>query len=472
MQNYKRKITYFYEYHNGKVGSTAGFLKLEIRGDKVKIIVNIQEQPGLPYRGAALYFYHEAGDHLAAIKVDQVESMSGVLTYQTRTDWQQLFQTGRDLYTFDGVAVVYNDSHYYIGDFQDRNRKDYALVLKEAKPQKPEPEKSRMYSGKPHREKEVADSEEKADNPLREQSVLRGENKQDSPNDSKALDGENHEGSPILEHSETVSGLEQGVSDLLTYEEEAGNPESEAWYVHQNPEQRTGTGTRRTQRRVVSRRNVQMQGTQQNMRSRGTWKEQKTRQASNETREEKLSEAQKHISAENETETIKNTAEMAKDTGNYLYAGLDTDSGEADRIHEKCATCPYYKKESDQKEYSNAFEKMLGEYPKLPMYGATELFDCVRIHPRDIGRLDMRNWKLGVNSFLTHGFYTYQYLLLGKMRFDDGSQHGIIGVPGVFSNREKYLAGMFGFDQFIPVKKTGVKTGEFGYWIVEISPYL
>ena len=103
------------------------------------------------------------------------------------------------------------------------------------------------------------------------------------------------------------------------------------------------------------------------------------------------------------------------------------------------------------------------------MYGATELFDFVRIHPRDIGKLDMRNWKLGVNSFLTHGFYTYQYLLLGKMRFDNGKECAIIGVPGVFSNRDKYLANMFGFETFIPVKKTGTKTGEFGYWIIEIQ---
>ena len=112
MLNFKRKITYFYQYHNGTVGSTAGFLKLEIRGDKVKIIINIQETPGLPYKEASLYFYHEAGDHLAAVKVDDIESRNGILTYLNRTEWQKLFDTGRDLYTFDGVAVVYNENHY------------------------------------------------------------------------------------------------------------------------------------------------------------------------------------------------------------------------------------------------------------------------------------------------------------------------------------------------------------------------
>lgn len=349
MQSYKRKITYFYQYHNGTIGTTAGFLKLEIRGDKVKIIINIQETPGLPYKEASLYFYHEAGDHLAALKVDKMDSVDGVLTYHNRTDWQQLFDTGRDLYTFDGVAVVYNESHYYIGDFQDRNRKDYALVLKETKKETPH-----LF------ESEIGE--------LIESDYVKKE-----------------EVKPLKENTEDVIEivLENDAEDKV----------------------------------------------------------------------ERLS--------EKKVEEIKQKEEPSK-----IHVE------EQKNVYEECEHCPYRKKREEKKEQNDAFEKMLAEYPKLPMYGATELFDCVRIMPKDIGRLDMRNWKLGVNSFLTHGFYTYQYLLLGKMRFDDGTERPIIGVPGVFSNREKYLANMFGFEQFIPIKKTGTRTGAFGYWIVEINPYL
>lgn len=302
MQAYKRKITYFYQFQNGNVGSTAGFLKLEIRGDRVKIIINIQEPPGLPYKGADLYFYHEAGNHLSAIKVDEVERLNGVLTYHTRTDWQNLFDTGRDLYTFDGVAVVYNESYYYVGDFKDRDRSGYAFEFH--KPQ----------------------------------------------------------------------------TEELPEEKESPQPKEEEREIHANSEAVTEPA-----------------------------------------------------------------AEIFQ-----------------------CENCPYQEKRKELQGNVDNFAKMIEEYPKLPIYGATELFQCVRIHPKDIGKLDMRNWKLGVNSFLTHGFYTYQYLLLGKMRFEDGLEHPIIGVPGVYSNREKYLANMFGFEQFIPVKKTGTKTGEFGYWVVEI----
>ncbi len=359
VQSYKRKITYFYQFHNGNVGSTAGFLKLEIRGEKVKIIINIQEPPGLPYKSAMLYFYHEAGDHLAALKVDEIKSTGGMLTYQTRTDWQQLFDTGRDLYTFDGVAVVYNDTHYYIGDFQDKNRKDYELVRKDTRKQAVT-EKVSLFEASP-------------------EPVVR------EPGD-KIPEEKNTENTFVPDREEDYAGGKQ--------------------------------------------------------------------------EETKTSREKQPVMAEGK-ENAESIPEVVERAG--VIGGAQTD------VFEKCEDCPYHRKRMEQKEETDAFEKMIAEYPKLPIYGATELFNCVRIHPKDIGKLDMRNWKLGVNSFLTHGFYTYQYLLLGKMRFDDGSEHAIIGVPGVFSNREKYLANMFGFEQFIPVKKTGIKTGEFGYWIVEIS---
>lgn len=371
VQSYKRKITYFYQFHNGNVGSTAGFLKLEIRGEKVKIIINIQEPPGLPYKSAMLYFYHEAGDHLAALKVDEIKSTGGILAYQTRTDWQQLFDTGRDLYTFDGVAVVYNDSHYYIGDFQDKNRKDYELVRKDNRKQK------------------VSLFEDSAKPVIEE------------PEDRIAA-GKRNENMP-------APGREEG---------------------HAGKEQKE-TETAKERQPVMA---------------------------------EKEDNAVGQLQGEELEEKAESIPEVVERAG--VIGGAQTD------VFEKCEDCPYHRKRMEQKEETDAFDKMIAEYPKLPLYGATELFNCVRIHPKDIGKLDMRNWKLGVNSFLTHGFYTYQYLLLGKMRFDDGSEHAIIGVPGVFSNREKYLANMFGFEQFIPVKKTGVKTGEFGYWIVEISPGL
>lgn len=81
----------------------------------------------------------------------------------------------------------------------------------------------------------------------------------------------------------------------------------------------------------------------------------------------------------------------------------------------------------------------------------------------------MCNWKLGVNSFLTHGYYSYKYLMFGKSYFPQMMTASVTYLEfGVYSSREKYLAGIFGFDRFVPEKETHIKTGSFGYWIVDI----
>lgn len=115
----------------------------------------------------------------------------------------------------------------------------------------------------------------------------------------------------------------------------------------------------------------------------------------------------------------------------------------------------------------DSWQMILDTYPKLPLFADSQFLECVKIAPQDIGRLAIGNWRLGVNSFVSHGYYHYRYLMLGRVRFEQG-ECVVIGVPGVFTNKEKYLANMFGFDTFIPVKKTSVLTGNFGYWVSEV----
>lgn len=332
MANYKRKVTYFYHYQNGIVGTTAGFLKIEIRGEKVKITVNIQENHVMSF-DPIVCFYHEADDELVCVKVCDIRRESGVLTLQKKTEWRSMFDTERDLYSFDGVIVYYNDNDYYLGDFEDRDRKGYSININ-------------------YTNKDILNESETVENNLNEEADPGVENN-NKENDNADSGGEN----------------------------------------------------------------------------------------------------------DNKENDNRNDSENDKDGMGVIK----------DDNFEKCKECPYRDDPDGKMSVSDSFSYMIAEYPKLPMYGVSELFDCVRIHPRDIGRLDIGNWKLGVNSFLTHGYYTYQYLMLGNMRFDDGRKHPVLGVPGVYSNRERYLAGMFGFDQFIPVKKTGAKTGQFGYWIVELN---
>lgn len=122
---------------------------------------------------------------------------------------------------------------------------------------------------------------------------------------------------------------------------------------------------------------------------------------------------------------------------------------------------------SATEQITESWQTILDTYPRLPLFTDSQLLECVKIVPQDIGKLAIGNWKLGVNTFVSHGYYHYRYLMLGRVKFDSG-ECIVIGVPGVFTNKEKYLANMFGFDTFVPAKKSNVLTGNFGYWVSEV----
>lgn len=171
-------------------------------------------------------------------------------------------------------------------------------------------------------------------------------------------------------------------------------------------------------------------------------------------------------SAESEPDTF--TQENAEEISEDLTQVI------AEEIAERMADTEHQKESKQETGYRNRKSiseltlRVMENRPKLPDFENHEIFDCVRIEPSDIGLLEMDNWRLGVNSFLTHGYYNYKYLMLGKLRFQDGVIKAVLGVPGVFDNKEQYIARIFGFDVFVPIKHTNIKTGNFGYWIVEL----
>lgn len=170
-----------------------------------------------------------------------------------------------------------------------------------------------------------------------------------------------------------------------------------------------------------------------------------------EVMEEKMEEAFESSEAEEKTEEAFESSEDVEEKTEEALESSE-EKGKWRRINEN----------SD-----NICQKMLNTFPKLPLLADSQFMECVKIVPHDIGRLAMSNWKLGVNSFLSHGYYHYRYIMMGKVKFERKEAY-VIGVPGVYTNKEKYLANMFGFNIFIPAKPTKFLTGNFGYWISEI----
>lgn len=116
----------------------------------------------------------------------------------------------------------------------------------------------------------------------------------------------------------------------------------------------------------------------------------------------------------------------------------------------------------------NAAEKILLKYPRMYPFDDDEMQSCVRIEPQDIGQLPIDAWSIANNSFLLHGYYSYRHLVLMKTA-DKIHPAYFIGVPGIYRNKDEFMAKMFGFELFKPMSCKEDMTGEFGYWCVPIT---
>ena len=106
------------------------------------------------------------------------------------------------------------------------------------------------------------------------------------------------------------------------------------------------------------------------------------------------------------------------------------------------------------------WEQILDLYEKIHPYGDGRVY--VKLEPKDFVILQSKYQHLVNNSFLLHGFYNYRYIILGK------EQDYYLGVPGVFYEREKMVAQMFGFEAF-ECPGGNVRAGEFGYYLRKVE---
>lgn len=113
--------------------------------------------------------------------------------------------------------------------------------------------------------------------------------------------------------------------------------------------------------------------------------------------------------------------------------------------------------------YENKWEQLMNTFEVIHPFENNRIF--IKITPADFYILRETYARLSHNSFLLHGYYNYHYLILGKKESDDAY---ILGVPGIYHEREIMAAQMFGFEGFEPAKKECIE-GSFGYYCVTVD---
>jgi len=104
----------------------------------------------------------------------------------------------------------------------------------------------------------------------------------------------------------------------------------------------------------------------------------------------------------------------------------------------------------------------------IDAFSDDDYYDCVEITPDDMKQMPLSDNTMYNNSFIMHGYYGYKHILLGKVQKNGEKNLYFIGVPGVYSNREKFMSSMFGFNNFKKSHRSDCRNPYFGYWYMEV----
>ncbi len=115
--------------------------------------------------------------------------------------------------------------------------------------------------------------------------------------------------------------------------------------------------------------------------------------------------------------------------------------------------------------YDNKWKQLCQVYETV--YPFHDERGYLSITPKDFIVLTKEFQPMVNNSFLLHGFYNYKHIILG--REENGREEKYyIGVPGVYYDREKQVAVMFGFESF-ESETEPAPNGGFGYYMKRVE---
>lgn len=115
--------------------------------------------------------------------------------------------------------------------------------------------------------------------------------------------------------------------------------------------------------------------------------------------------------------------------------------------------------------YEDKWNELCKRFATVHPFGNQE--EYISISPKDFIIFPEKYQNLVNNSFLLHGYYNYQHIILGKKE-EGGKAVYYLGVPGVYYEREKMVAIMFGFEGFECGDKRA-NNGGFGYYMRRVE---
>ncbi len=451
MADYRRIVSYLYQYKNGRRGENVGFVRVQKAQDRLKIVLNVKDKKQVEDLMLRIYFYIHKNGKLYGIFVDNIVLKEGNCEYKRAFFEREIFKKGEKIDDMHGMLLYYSREMSYGTEWDDKKIEVEQFILEQKK-------------------------ENREENT--EQDIIDGSNRElyDKIKSNMSIDKNDKETSEEEKFSVDDSKNSSRINFLPVNNIEPRKEEQKITQkIREQMREEIKTQVDKKDKKIEkSEKTFQVEPKGKNIdRNKKIMEEMNTVNAKKatplkETKRENLRE--REISGRNISQKTRDTCMKNKEPiENNKKLNLEKDfqtKKEEKKIETKTSISMIHMQERSQKD---EIEIMLRDYPKIQDIDSEDLNDCVKIMPRDIGRMDTVNWWLRSNRLLLYRFEQYHYLLLGKRKNQDGSWQRVVGIPGIFDSKERYLASLFQFYCFIPAESKKYKTGSFGYWVTPIK---
>ncbi len=531
LANYKRVISYMYQYRNQLKGNNVGFARIETRDTQCKITINVRV-PNMKEQDIRSYIYCWYNKEMHGVFLGNVHINNGVGELVVKTDIDNMMNSKYRFTDMGGIILYVNDSQYFGTEWDGNPAICNGLFIDTEKPNdfvdhignqavkaatvaKEEVKAVETVSPQTNHEAEASGMDELIEDEVAKEELsakamtaavteqaleetvkseeidrnIEAEAEQDSSmseqeieeddtvNQQEVKETEEEEGQltgsfPLSQ--EKINHLDQQAQELFgtmlfnaIYPDEKQEDKEEQQEVTENQAVERNIGQEQ-QENVLEAEQTLAINPKSAIECFTAFRSCESAQEYDEIQEEiHTMEAQivhlKRISEEwkikeariNEMRAEKEESEKRqKEIEDSIRASYHIDGieGEVEAAELK----------------GTVVDRIFNKYPKIQPFKEGVVEQCIRIEPQDLGIFPMENWILANNSFLLHGYYSYRHLIFA-METEAGRKKFILGVPGVNHSRERFMANMFGFNEFKMLAQQDEGNGDFGYWCQEIK---
>ena len=436
MADYQRILSYLYRYEKAEKKECFGFVKAEQKSGSLKLTIQIDDERLLQGMELKLCFYERQGESWQVWQLDTLITQEHKeeihLTYPAA-----MLPAGFRIKGQSGVLLYYQDAFYYgsvwIGEEIPTETLEplrWHKIVNSAK------DKSQMQENKSGKdiagkisEKQKVSTRNITDEMLQEQQE----------SEENILEEKGQINTESFEEKDFQKRAENKIENIKS---EENLPDSENDIAHSN-----NTNIEES----VKIKEFSEDGIESKNKSELELKSELKTDAEIESKSELKTDAE-----------IESKSELKTDAEMESKSELKIDSEIEPQIKIEAETEPEATSVVDnfEKMWINAMKKN----PSVDNIFNTAFYEGCRISTADLAQFGEEASVLKSNQFLLKGYGRYHHILAGKVRYA-GEERYCIGVPGIYENREKYMAEIYQFPVFLSLTENRMKTGSFGYWL-------